>query len=178
MNCDSSINRETGGASAKCDVVKEGENTTVKAGVFASNKAENKPVTTGAHAQVKVDNHSLSVHHEHTPKVGSTTTTTAQANFKPKGQDVSVTASHTRHPKHDEFGVGVKATCDERHEAAVEVKHVPKVNMTTVNAASKVNLVQSKDVKVNAVATASRHMSGPSRGHSNFGAGISYSFKF
>ncbi|XP_034114495.1 attacin-A-like [Drosophila albomicans] len=179
MDCHSSADPKTGAAFAKCGVIKGDEQTNAKAGVFAMTNGG--PVTKGVYAGVNANGHSLSVQHGHTQGFGSSTTTSAQANiFSNKQAEMNATAMHTHTRNLDQFGGGLNINSSRGHAASVGVNHIPKYNMTTMNAAGKVNLMSSPSGNLNldATANASRHMSGPFRGKSDFGTGLNLNYKF
>ncbi|KAH8388236.1 hypothetical protein KR093_001549 [Drosophila rubida] len=181
MNCNSSVNPSTGAVSASCGVLKGDEHRNVNAGVFARNNFLEGPVTKGVYAGVNSNGHSLSVEHGHTQGFGSSTTTAAQANiFQNKQAMMNATASHTHTRSLDQFAGGLNLNTARGHAASVGVNHIPKYNMTTMNASGKVNLMTSPsgNLSLDATANAMRHMSGPFRGKSELGTGLHLTGRF
>ncbi|KAL7731296.1 hypothetical protein ACLKA6_014467 [Drosophila palustris] len=181
MDCHSSGNPKTGAASVTCGVMTGDEQANARAGVFAMTNSSAGPVTKGVYGAVNANGHSLSLQHGHTEGFGSSTTAAAQANlFQNKQAALNATAHHTHTRTHDQFGGGLNMQTTGGHSAALGVNHIPKFNMTTMQASGTANLLSSPSGNLNldATANATRHMSGPFRGKSDFGGGLNLNYKF
>ncbi|ALC45721.1 AttD [Drosophila busckii] len=181
MECQAAGDPKTGAASARCGVMTGDEQASARAGVFAQTNSSAGPVTTGLYGAVNANGHGLSVQHGHTPGLGSSTTVAGQANLMMNKQaEINATAFHTHNRTHDQFGGGLNMQTAGGHSAALGVAHVPQFNMTTMNASGKANLYTSPSGNFNmdATANANRHMSGPFRGKSDFGAGLNMNYRF
>lgn len=93
---------------------------------------------------------------------------------------LNATAFHTHNRTHDQFGGGLNMQHAAGHSAALGVSHVPQFNMTQMQASGVANLHTSPsgNFRVDATANASRHLSGPFRGKSDFGGGLNMQMKF
>lgn len=119
--------------------------------------------------------------HGHTEGLGYSTTTAAQANlFQSQQATLNATAHHTHARTHDQFGGGLNMQTAGGHSAALGVNHIPQFNMTTMQASGRANLLTSPSGNLNldATANATRHMSGPFRGKSDFGGGLNLNYRF
>ncbi|KAH8409698.1 hypothetical protein KR222_001858 [Zaprionus bogoriensis] len=181
MDCQTSGDPKTGAASVSCGIIKGDDKTNARAGVFAATNSHEGPVTKGVYGALNANGHSLSLQHGHTPGFGSNTTAAAQANLMQSNQAaINATAFHTHTRTHDQFGGGLNMQHAAGHAAALGVTHVPQFNMTAVNASGRANLMTSPsgNFNVDAVANATRHISGPLRGKSDFGGGVNMRYKF
>ncbi|EDW15038.2 attacin-A [Drosophila mojavensis] len=132
-------------------------------------------------AAVNRNGHGLSVEHVQTRGSGSTTTVAGQANiFQNKNAEMNASAYHTHNRHLDTFGGGMDIKTATGHSATLGVNHVPKFNMTAVNASGSANLYTSPSGNLNVAATANamRHTSGPFRGKSDMGYGLNMQYKF
>ncbi|XP_030556340.1 attacin-A [Drosophila novamexicana] len=181
MECQTSGDPKTGAASVRCGVMTGDEQVNARAGVFATTNSSAGPVTKGVYGAVNANGHGLSVQHGHTQGFGSSTTVAAQANLLQNNQAaLNATGYHTHNRTHDQFGGGLNMQTAGGHSAALGVNHVPQFNMTTMNATGRANLITSPSGNFNldATANATRHLSGPFRGKSDFGGGLNMKYTF
>ncbi|KAH8311876.1 hypothetical protein KR044_008374 [Drosophila immigrans] len=142
-------------------------------GIHATNQ------TLTAHGGISSNGHGLQLEHQHTRKFGTTNTISGQANiFDRTHSSMNATAYHTRNPIQEQFGAGLNMN-SRGHSASIGIDHVPKHNMTTMNAEGRMNLMSSPsgNFSVDATANATRHMSGPFRGKSDVGGGVSLTYR-
>ncbi|KAH8280056.1 hypothetical protein KR018_002649 [Drosophila ironensis] len=181
MDCQATGNPKTGEASARCGVTLGNELANAKAGVFASTPGTGAPVTKGVYGAVNANGHGLSLQHSHVEHLGGTTTAAAQVNLLEK-PNVNLTGfhSHSHNRSIDTFGGGLNMQSQAGHQASVGVTRVPKFDMTSVQAQGMANLYTSPSGNTNLSATgnATRHLSGPWAGKTDYGAGLNFRHNF
>lgn len=130
--------------------------------------------------------HGLSIQHANTHGVSQSLSENMRLNvLKTDHNSVDVNAFHGRTLlqnglKFDNVGANTNWSSAQGHSASLGVNHIPKFDMTTVNAAANANLWSSanKATSLDLNANASRHVSGPFRGKSDFGAGFGLTHRF
>lgn len=130
--------------------------------------------------------HGLSIQHTNTPGVSHSLSENMRLNVMKTDQNsLDLNAFHGRTHlqnglKFDNVGANTTWSSAQGHSASVGVNHIPKFNMTTVNAAANANLWTSSNQasSLNLNANASRHVSGPFRGKNDFGAGLGFTHRF
>ena len=130
--------------------------------------------------------HGVSVQHANTHGVAQSLSENLRFNvLKNDNHAVDVNAFHAQTKlqqglKFDTVGANTVWNSSAGHSASVGVSHIPKFDMTTVNAAATANLWTSSDKAsaFNLNANASQHVSGPFRGKNDFGAGFGFTHRF
>lgn len=130
--------------------------------------------------------HGLAIQHSNTPGVSNNLSENLRLNaFKSDYNSVDVNAFHGRTQlqnglKFDNVGANTSWNSAQGHSASLGVNHIPKFNVTTVNAAANANLWTSSNQasSLNLNANASKHVSGPFRGKHDFGAGLGFTHRF
>ncbi|XP_037806406.1 attacin-A-like [Lucilia sericata] len=162
------------------------EKVNAAVGVFAAGNDSKGPVTTGAFGALNANGHGVSIQHSNTPGVGNNLSENLRLNvLKTDQHALDVNAFHGRTQlqnglKFDNVGANTSWNSAQGHSASVGVNHIPKFNMTTVNAAANANLWTSSNQasSLNLNANASRHVAGPFRGKNDFGAGLGFTHRF